>query len=160
VSFVIREIHMTLDPASIEKAIQEIETIREKIIPAAEKLVAELTMKGVEIARAVIMEYDPPIYESGYLAESLVGQAEGTSGTISTNAPYAMYVEYGTGSVGQGGSSVGTYTQTGWVYYDDYVGQFFYTEGMAARPFMYDTFRELEAEAEKNGGRIIAEYLR
>lgn len=158
-SFVIREIHMTLDPVSIGKAIQEIERIRDKIIPAAEKLVAELTMKGVEIARAVVMEFDPPIYDSGFLAENLYGQAEGTSGTVATDAYYAMYVEFGTGSVGQGGSSVGTYTDGGWVYYNEQIDKFFYTEGMAARPFMYTTFRQLEEEAEKNGGRIIADYL-
>ena len=36
----------------IEKAIQQIETIRDRLIPAAERLVRELTEKGVEIVSA------------------------------------------------------------------------------------------------------------
>lgn len=159
-SFFVKNIHILLSEASIEKAIQQIETIRDRLIPAAERLVRELTEKGVEIAKTVLMEFDQPAYDSGYLHDNISGETDGTHGTVTAGAYYAMYVEFGTGMPGQGGhDKEGTYTQNGWVYYNEQIDRFVFTTGMEARPFMYTTFRRLEEEAKSNGGKVIAEYL-
>lgn len=66
-------------------------------------------------------------------------------GTVFSNKDHAVYVEFGTGPKGQENHQgispevKPIYTPTGWVYYDENKGQFFYTKGQPARPFMYST---------------------
>lgn len=164
-SFVYKSIRMTLDTASIDAAIRDIEYIAQNLKPAAEALVEQLTYQGVEVAKATLVSYDPPAYYTGQLTESIFGSAEGTHGVIATDLFYAIYVEFGTGSVGQGSArnpaarNDGTYTEGGWWYFNDRDGKFHFTTGMEARPFMYDTLRALEADAENIGVKILAEYI-
>lgn len=83
-------------------------------------------------------------------------------GTIFTNLEYAPYVEFGTGAKGQGtyphspkGLSL-TYRQTPWGFKDE-DGNFIWTNGQVAQPFMYPALLEnkkaikkiLEAEYER-----------
>ena len=156
---------MTLDTASIDAAIRDIEYIAQNLKPAVEALVEELTSKGVEVAKATLVSYDQPAYFTGELYESVDKQVEGTHGTVFTDCKYAAFVEFGTGSPGQTSArnpearDDGTYTQTGWYYYNEKFDQVFWTSGMAGRPFMYDTLRSLEADAENIGVKILAEYI-
>ena len=155
-SYTIREITVNpLDPASIDKAIREVETLQDKLLPAMESAIEALLDKGVEIARAELLAFDKPAYDSGELYESIYGEMFDGTGFITADTSYAVYVEYGTGAYASGGSE----RQDGWMYYDAKRGRFRFTRGMAARPFMYNTMRKLEAEADKEAGRLIAEYL-
>ena len=68
------------------------------------------------------------------------------TGTVYTNMEYAPYVEFGTGTTGQTSNSNTnvsvSYRQNGWTYYSDELGQFVYTEGMVARPYMYPALHD------------------
>lgn len=59
---------------------------------------------------------------------------------------YALYVEYGTGIVGQGSPhpvpwayDINDHGEKGWTYFKE--GSWHHTRGMPARPYMYDTIR-------------------
>lgn len=164
----LKNIDMTLDPASIEKAIQAIKDFRNQLQFAMTHLIETLTEKGVEIAKAELIMFWNPAYDSGALSESLqAAMLNDKEGIITTGVMYAIFVEYGTGAVGAvqphpepNGYQYDTngHGLDGWVYRGS-DGKFHWTAGMAARPFMYNTLRDLEAEAEAIGGRVIAEYI-
>lgn len=160
---------VTIDPfdvSSVMSALQRIDYIRKRLQPAMERLINQMAEKGVEIAKAELIFFDDPAYDTGYLSESIHSiPYSGDAAYVATDCYYAAYVEFGTGSVGQSsainpeGRNIGTYTQGGWVYYNEQIDKFVWTMGMAARPFMYHTFKDLIAEVEAVGGQIIAEYI-
>ena len=167
-------INMTLDPASIESAIKEIELFESKLKPAMQCLIDYLGEKGVEIARAELIFFDDPAYDTGALSESVQYQAGDGQGIISageglTNAMgiptnYAVFVEYGTGIYG---ADINDHGFEGWFYpapWGWYVGRggkrYAWTNGMPPRPFMNNTLHDLKDEVEASGGKIIAEYIR
>jgi HK97 gp10 family phage protein len=64
-------------------------------------------------------------------------------GRVYTNVEYAPYVEFGTGITGNGtypykieGLSL-TYKDKGWAYFDEDKGEWIYTKGQEAQPYMY-----------------------
>lgn len=162
-SFTIRRIRISLDPASIQNAIDQVEEIRDRLKPALDSLVGQMAEKGVEIARAELIFFSPPAYFTGELSDSIQSESTGGSGRVYTGCEYAAYVEFGTGAVGEGSNTnpdtTGPFRQSGWAYFNERDGKWHWTTGMAARPFMYNTLRDLEAYVEDNGGRIIADYL-
>ena len=165
---VLKNITITLDPASVARAIEAVKDFRNHLQAAMVHLIETLTEKGVEIARAELIFFWNPAYDTGTLSQSL--RAEMLSeheGVVTTDVAYALFVEYGTGAVGaiQSHPEPNGYVYDknghgldGWVYRGS-DGQFHWTAGMAARPFMYNTMRDLEEEAERIGGQVIAEYI-
>ena len=166
-SFIIKNIKMTLDPESISDAIKQIEDIRNRIHPAMEHLINQLVEKGAEIAKAELIFFDPPAYYTGQLSESIQGvPVKNGSGFVKTDCEYAVYVEYGTGWGFDEGNEDGVarsgkpmHQMYGWWYLNDRDGRSHWTDGMAARPFMHHTYEDLIQEVEASGGRIVAEYL-
>lgn len=164
-AFTIRDI--TIDPfdeASVNRAWEQVKEIELKLQPALEHLVKQMAEKGVEIAKAELIFFADPAYDTGELSDTIRAVLDGSEATVAAGYPgernkgfYAAYVEYGTGTVG--GTADQGYSQTGWVYFNDRIGRFVFTTGMAARPFMHNTYEDLRTEAEVAGGRIIAEYL-
>ena len=182
-TYILKSIKMTLDPDSIDQAIKEIELFEKQLKPAMQCLIEFLAEKGVEVARASLLliggsnsgggemgeePVENPAYASGDLYESIrydvgEGEARVIAGEGLHNAmgdpdspSYAMYVEYGNG-----------YTRPeGWWYpapwgWRAYKGQMYaWTNGMAPRPFMANTLANLRDDAQLNGGRVIAEYIR
>lgn len=74
------------------------------------------------------------------------GEGSEIVGTVYTNLSYAPFVEFGTGSVGNGtytylvkGLSL-KYKDEGWIYTADGGETFYYTEGQVAKPYMYPAF--------------------
>lgn len=165
---VLKTIDMTLDPASVAHAIQAIKDFRNQLSSAMTNLIETLIEKGVEIAKAELIMFWNPAYDSGALSDSLqAAMLNDKEGIITTGVMYAVFVEYGTGVVGsiQSHPEPNGYQYDskghgldGWVY-RGYDGQFHWTAGMAARPFMYNTLRDLQDEAEAIGGKVIAEYI-
>ena len=170
-TFIIRQITLDpLNPASIQNAIDQVRDIQYRLQPALERLVEEMAGRGVEIARATLLEFDRPAYDTGELYNSIQGNVNGGEATVSVQAYYAAYVEFGTGMPGQVSANnpgmrdprqkdTGTYHSGGWVYFNERKGDFVFTYGMEGRPFMHNTYQELINEAEYDGGRIVAEYL-
>lgn len=165
---VLKNISFTLDPASIEKAIQVTIDFRNRLLPAMEQLIRTLVEKGAEIAKAELIFFWNPAYDTGTLSDSIVGEMlSEREGVVRTDVEYALFVEYGTGIVGEiqhhpepNGYKYDVHGHglEGWVYYGT-DGKFHRTAGMASRPFMYNTLRNLEEEAKAIGGKVIAEYM-
>lgn len=92
--------------------------------------------------------------DKGLLRESIHMQVKDTEkaveGRVYTNVEYAPYVEFGTGVTGNGtypypieGLSL-KYKNKGWAYYDEDKGEWIYTKGQKAQPYMYPALKENE----------------
>ena len=87
----------------------------------------------------------------GFLAGSIHMQVKDLEkelqGRVYTNCEYAMYVEFGTGVKGNGtypykieGLTL-DYKPKGWAYYDEDKGEWIYTKGQKAQPYMYPALK-------------------
>lgn len=170
--FILKSIDMSLDPASIDAAIKEIRTLRIELGKALSALAKELTEDGITTAMMNIMRMNA--VDTGALEESIQGVYLPSEhlGVIFTNVPYALYVEYGTGVVGEANPhdlaaesgweyDVNQHGDSGWWYLKstDMGNRFRWTKGMPARPFMYETFRMLENEVRRHGGSRMIQYM-
>ena len=167
---VLKHIDMTLDPDSIQNAIKVIEDLQEELGTAMTELIRELTEQGAEFARMEIAMFERPAIDTGALSASITGEVVNDhEGRIYTNVEYAVYVEYGTGVIGDMSGhperdrlgiqyDLNGHGWDGWTY-KGRDGKFHHTYGMESRPFMYYTLRDLEKYVEQNGGQIVAEYI-
>ena len=89
--------------------------------------------------------------DTGDLAGSIHMQVKDTGeelqGRVYTNKEYAPYVEFGTGVTGNGtypyqieGLTL-VYRDKGWAYYDEDKGEWIYTKGQEAQPYMYPALK-------------------
>lgn len=142
-----------LNEQDIDRAIKEVAQFKQEFLRKCNQLIEVLTETGVEVARVQVAQLDAIF--TGELWNSIEGYYSPTYnvGIIKAGAYYAAYVEFGTGVVGsqsphpepQGWQyDVNQHGDKGWVYYDDYSGEFRWTKGFKSRPFMYNTARELE----------------
>lgn len=76
-------------------------------------------------------------------------------GVIFTNKEHGIYVEFGTGPVGEA-NHIGIsreikpmYSPSPWVYYDKDKKQFFYTHGQPAKPFLYPALHDNKDKIKK-----------
>ena len=92
--------------------------------------------------------------DTGLLRESIHMQVKDTGkaveGRVYTNTEYAAYVEFGTGIKGNGtypyqveGLSL-EYKDKGWAYFDEDKGEWIYTKGQKAQPYMYPALKQNE----------------
>lgn len=140
------------------------------------ELTERLAEKGVEIAKANVTKLDAIF--TGELIDSLHSEKGSISkGTaifyIVTDSKHAAFVEFGTGQLGMEGGypypfpngvawdyNSGTKIfefspgQYGWFYKRD--EQWYFTQGMPSRPFMYETAMDLEREVVKLAKEIFA----
>ena len=159
-------IKANLSVKSITDAIEQIRKYQEELDSKVKEFTKRLAEEGVQIAKANVVDLDAVF--TGELLGSISSE-ERPSGkntsvyVVKADSDHAIYVEIGTGMVGasspypgklpvvyaQGKKFItlkesfgmypaGTY---GWFYYKN--GQFFFTEGMPSRPFMYNTGVEL-----------------
>lgn len=157
-----KTITVELTPRGIASAIREIERFKRQLKAWCDDLVRTLVDEGVVIAKMNVMHMNAVF--TGELEESIQGvffPAEG-KGVIFTDVPHALYVEYGTGIVGAGSPhpepesaewvyDIHHHGESGWVYFltTDNINRFVWTKGMASRPFMYNTLRWLEQNADR-----------
>lgn len=77
---------------------------------------------------------------------------DGAVFSVYTNCPYAAYVEFGTGVIGENSPhpdtsiagwkyDINDHGEAGWIYFKD--GKRHWTNGMPARPFMFETAQYL-----------------
>lgn len=115
--------------------------------------------KQVQLVRGVAVKLCPA--DKGELRRSILGKTEVQSdkviGTVYTNKEYAPYVEFGTGPTGES-NHAGispevnvSYSQEGWGYQDN-DGEWHYTNGQAAQPFLYPALKSMERVVSKNIG--------
>lgn len=154
-------IKVKLSPESIAEAITELQRYKEDLERRVRLLLKRLTDEGVVIAKAKVVEHK--IIHDNELTNSINGFVSGNVGFIRVDDEHAVFFEFGTGPVGAsdphplGGSykSEGWFTAAdgkpmdqlyGWKPYGTDGDTYFFTEGQAAKPFMYETAQKLKDE--------------
>lgn len=108
--------------------------------------------------------------DSGNLAGSIHMQVKDTGkemqGRVYTNLEYAAYVEFGTGITGNGtypykveGLSL-EYRDKGWAYFDEDKGEWIYTKGQEAQPYMYPALSTHKKAIEKILKNAVSQALK
>jgi len=162
---VLKSIEMGLSKQSINQAIREVKLFQNELREKCWELVEALTMEGAEIAKMQVASMDA-VY-TGELEQSIQGIffPSERCGFVIANAPYAIYVEYGTGIVGKNDPhpeaegnydyDVHNHGYAGWFYRNDRDGQVHWTKGFVSRPFMYNTLKWLEEAAPERASEIL-----
>lgn len=154
-----------LSISGIENLKKQIIDYQENILPnKARELCRKLAEQGVEIAKANIARLDA-VFTSELLNSVHIQDGGGTKTSaifyLVVDSEHALFVEFGTGQLGEEAPypyplpngvawnyntgktifeiSAGQY---GWFYPKD--GQWYFTQGMPSRPFMYETSLELQ----------------
>ena len=147
------------DPNGIKNAIKQLKQYKKDFNLRVQQLLQKFADKGVEIARSKVVSYK--IIHDNNLSNSINGFISGNIGFIRVDDENAVFFEFGTGPRGAssphplGGSykSGGWYTKADGKPMDELYGwqplgtdgdTYFYTEGQAAKPFMYETALELQ----------------
>lgn len=149
---------INLNPREIDRLIKDIKQYKRELTEKVNLLIGELTDYGVEVAKAQVRELGA--WYTGELESSIEGYFSPSVGVgiIKAGAPYAVYVEFGTGVVGKSQPhpspdgwryDINEHGESGWWYFNDYTGHPQWTKGIPSRPFMYNTARELENACER-----------
>lgn len=107
----------------------------------------EAMNKATQLVHGQAKNFATSFSDTGNLRASINMSVKDTGkelqGRVYTNCEYAMYVEFGTGIKGNGtypykieGVTL-TYKPKGWAYYDEDKGEWIYTKGQKAQPYMY-----------------------
>lgn len=147
-------IKVKLSARGIEDAITELQMYKEDLERRVKLLVNKLTESGADIARAKIQELEA--VDTGELLNSVESCVVGNIGYIRVNAEYGMFVEFGTGIVGDNSQhpragdfgwqyDINNHGEAGWHFPAD-DGSYPITKGQASRPFMYETALRLRDE--------------
>ena len=157
------EINLNED-GSLKKAIKELQQYKKDLNLRVQQLLQKFVDRGVEIARAKVVSYK--IIHDNNLSSSINGFVTGNVGFIRVDDKNAVFFEFGTGPRGANsphplGSSYkgsGWFTKADGKPMDSLYGwkplgadgdTYFYTEGQAAKPFMYETARELQQKVKE-----------
>ena len=165
-----KKITINLSQKSIQDAISRIKAYQNDLTYKCQLLAEKLSERGVEIARLQLSDLDAIFTTeliSSVHAEYKGSVKGGGIWTVVAGTDHAMFVEFGTGIVGKrspypgelpegvdwqyaSGKTIRQLTdgRYGWFYQDDN-GEWWFTEGMPSRPFMYYTAQEL--------GKIVVE---
>lgn len=149
---------INLNPREIDRLIKDIKQYKRELTEKVNLLIEELTDYGVQVAKAQVRELGA--WYTGELESSIEGYFSPSVGVgiIKAGAPYAVYVEFGTGIVGKNQPhpspddwryDINEHGDSGWWYFNDNTGRMQWTKGMPSRPFMYNTARELENACER-----------
>lgn len=156
-------VNVKLSPQGVADAIKEIRQYQKDVENKVRLLIQRLTDIGAEIARVKIVGMGA--YYSGELLSGVDGYYSPmlNIGFVRVTSDHVAFVEFGTGVVGQNSPhknaeylsiaawqyAVGPKIFTtkdgrvGWIY-PTKDGEFRFTEGMKARPFMYETALDLQ----------------
>lgn len=155
-----KKIVVNLNHNSIQNAIKEIKQYEDSLDRKCEILAQRLSELGVSIAKTNVAAYDAIFTRELY--QSIHNEKVGSNiFLVIADSTHAKFVEFGTGIIGKKNSypypfpddvdweyasgktirhlANGKY---GWFYLLD--GKWHFTEGMPARPFMFETSLELQ----------------
>lgn len=165
-----------LSISGIRQLQKDIEKYQNSIEYKAKLLAENLVDMGVEIARVKISSLDAIF--TGELIQSVHTEYKssirgGAIFCVVADSDHAVFVEFGTGVVGQknpypyplpkgvsweyaSGKTIRQLSdgRYGWFYKGDN-GQWYFTEGMESRPFMYETSLELEKKVVSVAKRVF-----
>lgn len=137
-----------LSARGIQSLIDGVRQYRQDLNNKVGTMLGELASDGAEMARE-----ECPV-RTGELYSSIVSEVQGTTAYVRVNCPYAAFVEFGTGIVGNEKShplselvgwkyDVHEHGDKGWAYLAD-DGNFYWTNGMKSTPFMYNAAQKLK----------------
>lgn len=159
-----------LSQSSIQNAIKQLRDYQNSLTYKCQMVAQKLAEKGVEIARVQIADLDA-VFTSELLS-SIHSEYEGSTKSggvwaVVAGTDHALMVEFGTGIVGKQSPYPGKLPdgvtwnyasgktirrladgRYGWFYPGD-DGNWYFTEGMPSRPFMYYTSLQLMKLVEK-----------
>lgn len=156
-----------LSISSIRNLQKQLQDYQKDLTKKCEEFVRRLAEKGVEIAKMKIADYDA-IYTGELLASINSEQGaviqNGATWIVYTNCPWAKFVEFGTGIVGEHSPHPNTsivgwkydaneHGEKGWFYFRD--GEWHWTKGMPSRPFMHETAMDLRKEIVKTAKDVF-----
>ena len=164
-----KRIRVGLSVSEFERAAKEVEKYKKEIIRKTRKLAERLAEEGVKLAKIKISEY--PAVDTGELLDSMQAEAGdviqyGSKWVVFTDCPHAAFVEFGTGIKGMESPhpdtslagwryDINEHGEAGWHYYKN--GEWHWTKGMQARPFMYETGRDLALKVSKIAKEVFAD---
>ena len=160
----LKNIEFDLSKRGIDYAIREIRHFQTELQQQAMQLVEALTEEGIKVAKMQLASLDA-VY-TGELEQGIAGyfSPQLRAGFVYTDVFHAMFVEYGTGIVGEGTYPATTangwqydihgHGEQGWIYRNDRDGKFYWTKGFVARPFMLNTFEWLKEAAPEIASRF------
>lgn len=146
------------DANSIKQAQQELLEYKKDLIRKCDMFVKLLAEVGVECCRINVESYDA--FDTGELFSSISltkGDVitNGSQYVVYTDCEYAKFVEFGTGVRGANSPhpqlngenidwayDVNNHGENGWIYVKN--GEVHWTKGFEARPFMLETFFDLQ----------------
>lgn len=160
-----RKITLDLSTRDINRAIRELQRYKKELNEKVSRLIETLTDYGVDVAKAQVRELGA--WYTGELESSITGYFSPTVGVgvIKAGSPYAVYVEFGTGIVGQTSPhpdpkdwqyDINKHGEDGWIYFNERDSRWHWTKGFESRPFMYNTARELEKECVRIAKEVFA----
>lgn len=154
-----------LSVSGLKQLQKELDKYKNDVIYKTQLLAEKLAERGVEIARVKIADYNAIF--TGELIQSIHKEYKesgkyGATFIVVTDSKHAAFVEFGTGQYGMDvpypyplpegvswdyavGKTIRQNPKTGRYYwfYPGKDGKWHYTEGMPARPYMYETSIEL-----------------
>lgn len=159
------------NPDSITQAIREVQTFKAQHETRVDEFLRRLAEYGVVIAQGNLETYSPPAVFTGEVKNSVHMEERGYRRyAIVSDSEHSAFVEFGTGQLGSvkphpiagefgWAYNIGEHIQYAdetltygdrvipqgtyyWFYFKD--GRWWITQGMVARPFMYDTALNLE----------------
>lgn len=156
-----------LDRSSVGRAISELMVFRQDFMDACDEVLDTLATMGVTNAKDEVEGW-AAVY-TGNLENSIWAPppaAGARTREVRADAPYAAFVEYGTGIMGaalshpEAASSwaydVNHHGTSGWSYLNPNDFQWHTTIGYMSRPFMYMTKLYLELEANRVTASVFA----
>lgn len=151
---------------SVQNAIKALQSYQDNLTYKCQLLAEKLAEKGVEIARVQISDLDAVF--TSELLQSVHSEYKGSVKgggvwAVVADSKHAAFVEFGTGIIGKANPYKGTLPEGvdwqyasgktirqladgryGW-FYKGKDGNWYFTEGMPSRPFMYNTANELRS---------------
>lgn len=149
-------------------SIKGVDTLTKKFNSVANMDLRSAVNEATKLVHGQAKELAP--VDSGNLAGSIHMQVKDTGkevqGRVYTNLEYATYVEFGTGITGNGtypykikGLSL-EYRDKGWAYFDEDSGEWIYTKGQAAQPYMYPALANHKKTIEKMLKNAVSQALK
>ena len=155
-----RVITFDLSPSGIDHALEEIEKFKNDLIKACNELIKLLTSHGIEAA-AMVIEATTEGW-TGQLLQSIYQgsgwKAQTRTGIVRADAPYAAFVEFGTGIKGKAGAIESPFPHdgyepdgmghglAGWWYYNPNDDKVHWTQGQQSKPYMYTAFARVRSD--------------
>ena len=152
------------------KGVEGIQKHFAKIANPAKVREAVVNSTAIVLSAAKHYVKSPGKYGSGALRNSIHMRVEqsgdGIIGKVFAGGGHAMYVEFGTGVVGEASNypkaaELGLkYAQYSWTYTPDGGEHFYTTKGSIARPFMYPALNQNKAQIKKIITKALMEGIK